>query len=121
MAVTAAVSRSPSRTNSETRFCEKGYESGLPYVLEIALGRKPEGTLEKFLGLNFAPTYGDPFAEARLEHATKSNVFAGTGLNALLSEFKVQAYDPLVLVVHLTYPRPRFRDRGKSGLQLETG
>ena len=100
-------------------FSDKGYEDGLPYVLEIALARKDEGTLEKYLGLNFAPTYGDPFAEARLEHATKRDLFAGTGLNALLSEFKVQMHDPLVLVVHLAYPRPRFRDRGKSGLQLE--
>lgn len=100
-------------------FSDKGYEGGLPYVLEIVLGRKGEGTLEKYLGLNFAPTYGDPFAEARLEHATKRDLFAGTGLNALLSEFKVQMHDPLVLVVHLAYPRPRFRDRGKSGLQLE--
>ena len=99
--------------------CLKGYDSGLPYVLEIAFARKDEGEMEEYMGLNFAPTYGDPFAEARLEHAAKSNVFAGTGLNALLAEFKVQFYDPVVLVVHLAYPRPRFRDRGKSGLQLE--
>ncbi len=101
-------------------FCDKGYEDGLPYVLEIVMARKSKDGLEKFLGLNFAPTYGDPFAEARLEHATKRDRFAGTGLNALLAEFKVQMYDPLVLMVHLAYPRPRFRDRGKSGLQLES-
>ena len=99
--------------------CLKGYDSGLPYVLEVAFARKNEGELEKYLGLNFAPTYGDPFAEARLQHATKRDVFAGIGLNALLAERKVQVYDPLALVVHLAYPRPRFRDRGKSGLQLE--
>lgn len=99
--------------------CLKGYEGDLPYVLEVALARKAHPPLEQYLGLNYAPTYSDPFAELRLQHDSKRAVFAGTGLNALLSEFKVQSTDPLVLVVHLAFPRPRFRDRGKTGLQLE--
>jgi hypothetical protein len=98
--------------------CLKGNEGDLPYVLEVALARKSGSVLEQFMGLNSAPTYGDPFAELRLRHETSRTVFAGTGLNSLLSEFKVQQGDPLVLVVHLAFPRPRFRDRGKTGLQL---
>lgn len=106
-------------TDSFHYTCFKGYEGDLPYVLEVTLARKADPGLVQYLGLNCAPTYGDPFAELRLQHETRRNVFVGTGLNALLSEFKVQHHDPLVLVIHLAFPRPRFRDRGKSGLQLE--
>jgi hypothetical protein len=99
-------------------FAAKDEEGGLPYVLELALARKEEGRLEVCHGLNFAPTYGDPFSEVQLQTATKKATFAGTGLGSLLSEFKIQQSDPLVFVVHLAFPRLRFRDRGKTGLQL---
>ena len=97
----------------------KGEEAGLPFALEIALARKTEKMRSQLFGLNFAPTYSDPFEDVRLSTQAMSKAFGGFGLNALLSEFKVGMYDPLVVVVHLAFPRPRFTDRGKSGLQLE--
>jgi len=101
--------------------CQKGYEGDLPFVLEIAFARKQGGGLEQYLGLNCSPSYGDPFAEARLSFAGKRDAFSSVGLGAFLAERKVQRSDPLVIAVHLFYPRPRFRDRGKTGLQLEEG
>lgn len=100
--------------------CVKGSEGDLPFVLEVALARKADerSGLEKFIGLNFSPSYGDPFSEVRLQHDAKRGIFSGTGMDALLREFKVQWHDPLVLVVHLAFPRPRFRDRGKTGLEV---
>jgi DNA topoisomerase VI subunit B len=100
--------------------CMKGFEGELPFVLEVALAKKNEGGLERYIGLNFSPMYPgtDPFAEMRLQHDEKRGIFAGTGVQALLHEFKVAERDPLVFVMHLAFPRPRFRDRGKTGLEV---
>jgi len=79
---------------------------GLPYILEVAFGvYTPEYSDchgEIVTGLNWSPTLQNPFED----------------LSGILSDVKVQSWDPVVLMVHLAYPRLDFTDRGKSKLQL---
>lgn len=95
----------------------KEFDGDLPYVLEVAMGRKAEPGRFDFFGINFAPTYGDPFAGTNLRYKTSREIFASTGLHGFLAELKAQPSDPLVFMLHLAYPRPRFSDRGKSRME----
>lgn len=84
----------------------EGAADGLPYVLELALGVYRDdyfGCARSIItGLNFSPVLKVPFNE----------------LSSLLGENRVDGFDPVVVVVHLTCPRLDFTDRGKSSLTL---
>jgi len=75
---------------------------GLPYVLEVAFGILPERQRTLIVGLNFTYSIQQPFSD----------------LNHALSEARVQAYDPAILLIHLTTPRIHFTDRGKTRVEL---
>lgn len=79
---------------------------GLPFVLEVAFGvNRPECEdypRELVVGLNWSPVLRDP-----LPH-----------LPRLLGEARVDAHDPVVVVVHLVCPRLDYVDRGKTTLAL---
>lgn len=79
---------------------------GLPFILEAAWGlytsEYSECHVELVTGLNWSPTLQNPFED----------------LSGILSDVKIQSWDPIVLLVHLTCPRLDFTDRGKSKLQL---
>jgi len=96
----------------------KGFEQHLPYTLEIALAqKKDDGLLERYLGLNFAPSHGDPFADWKLAYDCDRKYFASVGLTGILGQFKVELKHPLVFVLHLTLPGARFGSRAKDRLQ----
>ena len=83
-----------------------GEVEGMPYVVELACGwfvdwdGEQEGT--KLLGGNWPPALRPPFAY----------------LDYLLDEAQVECYDPVVLAIHLAYPRVEVTDRGKSAAAL---
>ena len=83
-----------------------GEVEGMPYVVELACGwfvdwdGEQEGT--KLLGVNWTPALRPPFA----------------CLDYLLDEAQVECYDPVVLAIHLAYPRVEVTDRGKSAVAL---
>lgn len=79
-------------------------QDGLLFVLEVALGYRDrlEDDLRVMTGLNFSPTLDIPFPE----------------LSDALSENRIDSYDPVELVVHLTCPLLEFTDDGKTRLKL---
>lgn len=83
-----------------------GLADGLPWVLEVAFGvlrADYQGCgRTSAVGLNFAPALRSPLPQ----------------LDRLLGEQRVDAGDPVALVVHLACPRLAFTDRGKSRLAL---
>ncbi|HJT76547.1 MAG TPA: hypothetical protein VJ739_05030, partial [Gemmataceae bacterium] len=83
-----------------------GEADGLPFVLEVALGVKGEDCeddgREVTVGLNRSPALALPFVD----------------LPQLLGEMRVDAHDPVVVLVHLACPRLDYTDRGKARLEL---
>jgi DNA topoisomerase VI subunit B len=83
-----------------------GEVEGVPYVVELACGWYADWDGEqggtKLLGVNWTPALRPPFA----------------CLADLLDEAQVDAYDPVVLAIHLAYPRVEVTDRGKSAVAL---
>ena len=77
---------------------------GVPYVWEFGFGIHKDDTesANVIVGLNWTPTLKNPIRE----------------LIELLGENRVDAQDPVVLVVHLACPVMPFMDRGKSVLSL---
>jgi hypothetical protein len=83
-----------------------GVVEGMPFVLEVGCGcyiaERSALPRETIIGLNFTPCLKDPLQE----------------LTALLGEARVDRFDPVMVLVHLTSPRLDFTDRGKSTLNL---
>jgi hypothetical protein len=105
----------------EMKYSRKmGTDNGIPFVVEIAYIR--DSSLElatRFhLGLNFAPTSSDPLQDYRLVRETKKETFEGQGIKGLCNRYGVTRYDQVHVVCHMTYPRFRFKDRGKTILEM---
>lgn len=87
----------------------EGEAGGLPFVLEVALGIYTEAFTgcgrDVAVGLNWSATFQPPIRE----------------LLGLLGEQRVDAHDPVVILVHLACPLMQFTDRGKGVLQLLRG
>jgi len=87
----------------------EGEAGGLPFVLEVAFGiytdACSEGGRDVTVGLNWSATLGAPVRE----------------LLGLLGEQRIDARDPVVILVHLACPLMQFTDRGKGVLQLLGG
>ena len=97
-----------------------GAKNDIPFVVEVAY--IPDDDLEgvKFhFGLNFAPASSDPLQDYRLMHETKKEDFEGQGIKGLANRYKVSWMDKIHIVCHITYPRFRFKDRGKTILEVE--
>lgn len=91
----------------------EGEAGGLPFVLEVALGIYTDtymdtlwgGERDVAVGLNWSATFQPPIRE----------------LLNLLGQQRVDAHDPVVILVHLACPLMQFTDRGKGVLQLLRG
>ena len=75
---------------------------GLPHVLEVAFGVRDEGERKIISGLNWAPTLVLPAPE----------------VGSLLGAMRIDAHDPVTVVMHIARPRFEFVDRGKTRIQL---
>jgi len=96
-----------------------GANDNIPFVVEVAY--IPDDSLDgpRFhLGLNFAPAASDPLQGCRLVHTTKKDTFEGQGIKGLASRYKVSWMDKVHVICHMTYPRFRFKDRGKTILEV---
>jgi DNA topoisomerase VI subunit B len=83
-----------------------GFADELPFVLELACGWYTKEFIDYarrlIVGVNWTPALKPPFLE----------------LPELLSEARVNAFDEVVVFVHLAMPRVDFTDRGKSTVAL---
>jgi DNA topoisomerase VI subunit B len=83
-----------------------GMTGDLPWIAEVAFGYCPEAEARRFVvGVNWSAAIANPFREL-ISH--------GEGLETILSDQRVTADEPVIVFVHLTIPRPEYRDRGKS-------
>jgi DNA topoisomerase VI subunit B len=86
---------------------EFGYEDGLPYVVEAAFAWMPgeDDTRELITGVNWSPAVRDPFRQLGA---------IGRSLSSYLAELRAAEDQPVVVVVHVAYPRVNYADRGKT-------
>ena len=98
---------------------KNGTQQHIPYIVEIATATTKEDTGKNIIaGLNFTPTYDDPFKNTNFYVGVKKHSFSGYGLSGLLSDLKITGGDNFILVVHLTYPVLEFSERAKSTVIL---
>jgi len=96
-----------------------GAKDDIPFVVEVAYIPDEDLVGPKFhFGLNFAPASSDPLQGDRLVHETKKEDFEGQGIKGLASQYRVNWMDKVHIVCHITYPRFRFKDRGKTILEV---
>jgi hypothetical protein len=87
-------------------------KEGMPWVLEAAFGWRggESGDIRHIsAGVNWSAAINNPF---------RCFGASGEGLEAVLSDMKAGAHEPIVFVLHLTHPRIEFTDRGKSALVI---
>jgi DNA topoisomerase VI subunit B len=85
----------------------------VPWLFEAAFGYRPKAAGRRLItGINFAPAIVNPF---------RTLGAAGSGLDAVLQDLRAGPDQPVVILLHLTTPRPAFTDRGKSAVSLGGG
>ena len=90
-------------------------KEGLPTMMEAAfgyLGSDAPDSRRIFSGVNWSAAIRNPF---------RSFGNSGEGLEAVLSDLKIGAREPVVFVLHVAHPRVEYTDRGKSALIVEGG
>jgi DNA topoisomerase VI subunit B len=75
---------------------------GLPYILEVAFGIQQNDVTQRIIlaGLNWSPVLKIPFNE----------------IYNLLSQFRVDEHDPVLVAVHLACPMLNFTEAGKGAI-----
>ena len=87
-------------------------DDGVPFVLESAfswLGDDAADERHIFAGANWSPGISNPF---------RSFGKTGEGLEAVLTEQRAGAREPIVFLLHLAHPRVEYKDRGKSSIVI---
>ena len=92
-----------------------GEADGLPIVLEVALAHTEAEGHRQYFGLNFSPTFDDPFGGCHLKLADDFAVWGG--VTSALDQAHVEDF-PHAFALHLTSPAFTFRDRGKSTIAV---
>ena len=77
-----------------------GFNDGLPYVVEVAFGVKEQRHLERIIGLNNSLVFKVPS-----EHMAD-----------LLNACRIDENDPVVILIHQTYPNFKFTGQGKGSI-----
>lgn len=97
------------------QYSRKLAKDGLPWVLESAfgwMGDEADDNRKIYAGANWSAAIKNPF---------RSFGTTGEGLEAVLTDMRVGAYEPIVFVLHLAHPRVEYADRGKSALIIKEG
>jgi hypothetical protein len=104
----AAAGVDPRTFNYKRTLCD---DDGLPAVVEVAFGYCPEGFPERRIitGVNWSVGINNPFR--LLGHYAPS-------LDVYLQERRVGRDEPIVLIVHVAYPRVSYTDTGKGAVSL---
>jgi len=94
----------------------KGFDNGLPYVVEYAfgvdeLGLTEDGEISRQImtGVNWSAAIVNPFS---------SFGATGEGLESTLAKVRASAREPVICALHLAHARIQFADRGKSSIIL---
>jgi hypothetical protein len=88
-----------------------GEDGGLPLIIETALAQTKSAGKHRFFGLNFSPTFGDPFRDSYLR--LSDDVEAFSGVVGALDQAYVGDF-PHAFALHVVRPTFAYRDRGKS-------
>ena len=98
-----------------------GAVDGVPFVVEVAVAESWDG-YGLLTGVNFAPTYADPFTDAVFAGRERDRGGSARGLWNLLSECRSApgegAGGQVAIAVHLAGPALPFTDKGKTHLAL---
>jgi DNA topoisomerase VI subunit B len=91
-----------------------GGDNGVPRVIEIAFGmyNDQDRTRRLITGVNWSPGINNPFRQLGR---------TGEGLEAILTDARVSAMHPIILIVHVTCPWVQYTDRGKSAIVVDDG
>jgi uncharacterized protein (DUF2267 family) len=91
---------------------------GIPYVIEAALGQVNDGGL--YHGVNFSPTFDEPFTTTRLQGPK----FSGWSFRGFLNQAHCDPFPQIggrgeiVAAFHLVCPALEFLDKGKTRLKV---
>lgn len=89
-------------------------DSAHPFVLELALGRLPQGQKRViWTGLNHTPTYEDPFYTRLLYPPVKPEQPV-SGLDGFLDAYGQTSEQPVLLVIHIICPNLAYQDFSKT-------
>lgn len=89
----------------------EGYLDDVPWVLEAAFAWCPDAEERRIItGVNFSPSIGNPF---------RTLGSYGGSLDSVLEVQRAGRDEPVVLLIHLAYPRAEFSDHGKTTLVIE--
>lgn len=92
-------------------------DSAHPFVLELALARLPAGQRRTiWTGLNYTPTYEDPFYFRSLYPPIFGNEPVA-GLDGFLDAYDQRADQPVLLMMHLICPNLAYQDFSKTGIE----
>jgi hypothetical protein len=96
--------------------CLKGFDDGIPYVVEFAFGLHQAGldgsapvARQLFTGANWSAAITNPFRRFGK---------TGEGLESTLAKVRANAGQPVICALHLASARIQFADRGKSSIIL---
>ncbi len=123
------------KENFQKRFCEmydvdrfwyqksSCYIGDIPFMFEVALAEVNDEEGAIYTGINFSPTYEDPFGNSPL----RANDIFAYSLQGFLANshchINPQVYGcgnkPVVVAAHLVSPVLQFMDRGKTRLHLD--
>jgi DNA topoisomerase VI subunit B len=87
-----------------------GVTDGRPWIIETAFAWAPEIETRRIItGVNWSPGINNPFRQlGRL----------GQSLDTILAQQRATRDEPVIVFLHVAYPRVDFTDRGKSAVVL---
>jgi hypothetical protein len=90
----------------------QGTDNGLPWIIETCFAYCPKEERRRRIvtGVNFSAGIINPFRQLGP---------SGESLDAVLRAQRAGAWEPTVLVLHMTCPRVSYADRGKSSVVVE--
>ena len=87
-----------------------GMEDGVPWIIEVGFAWCPDAEERRLVvGINWSATIINPFRELGT---------SGVSLDTILAEARAGRNDPVIVFMHLAYPRVEFTDRGKSAVVI---
>jgi hypothetical protein len=94
-----------------------GETNGIPRVVECAFGVHRDGLTagngpgrKIVTGVNWSPGINNPFRQLGR---------GGESMDAILSQVRANATQPIITVLHMACPRVAYTDRGKSAIVVE--
>ena len=92
---------------------DSGDDPSLPFVIEAAVARLKDGQRQIWTGINFAPTYGDPFLNRWLLAPVQPEEPV-LGLRGLLDAYDVRNDSQVVVFLHLVCPNVEHSEFSKT-------